>query len=171
LKDKKELIHTIKTILQVFPEGVLIRSLDEVTKRVLLEFANDEIKKFTSFGEEQEKEVRINVCDPAHSFRSEDDSSFLSLEQFLGAQEDAVKVSKLGGVNMQEQMIKLRHRVRKFEEEKAQFARSPQPEMAEELFTVKTSKVNWENNKHSYLHVFVNTTQIKKLEEAKASNK
>ena len=50
LKEKKALIHTIKTILQVFPEGVLIRSLDETTKKVLLEFANDEIKKFTNLG-------------------------------------------------------------------------------------------------------------------------
>ena len=41
IKDNKQLIHTIKTILQTFPEGVIIRSLDEVTKKTITKFAND----------------------------------------------------------------------------------------------------------------------------------
>jgi signal transduction histidine kinase len=38
-------------------------------------------------------------------------------------------------------------------------------------YTVKTIKVNWEENKNAYLHVFINTTSISKLEEEKAKNK
>ena len=41
IKENKQLIHTIKTILQTFPEGVIIRSLDEVTKKTITKFAND----------------------------------------------------------------------------------------------------------------------------------
>ena len=34
------------------------------------------------------------------------------------------------------------------------------------FFHVKTLKVSWEGNVNAYLHVFVDTTDIRKLEEA-----
>lgn len=45
LKENKELIKTIQTILQVFPEGVMIRSFDQKTKEIILKFANDIARK------------------------------------------------------------------------------------------------------------------------------
>ena len=33
-------------------------------------------------------------------------------------------------------------------------------------FNIKTLKVNWEGNKNSFMHVFIDTTDIMKLEEA-----
>ena len=33
-------------------------------------------------------------------------------------------------------------------------------------FNIKTLKVNWEGNKNSFMHVFIDTTDIVKLEEA-----
>ena len=36
-------------------------------------------------------------------------------------------------------------------------------------FNVKSTKVNWNNHKDSYMHVFVNTTQVKKLEKERAN--
>ena len=41
LKENKDLIKTIKTILQIFPEGVIIRSLDPESLKILTKFAND----------------------------------------------------------------------------------------------------------------------------------
>ena len=41
IKENKELIHTINSILQTFPEGVIIRSLDEISRKTLTKFAND----------------------------------------------------------------------------------------------------------------------------------
>ena len=46
LKTKKDLIHTIRGILQVFPEGVIIRSVDPTSKRVIIRFANDVAEQF-----------------------------------------------------------------------------------------------------------------------------
>ena len=46
LKTKKDLIHTIRSILQVFPEGVIIRSVDPTSKRVIIRFANDVAEQF-----------------------------------------------------------------------------------------------------------------------------
>jgi signal transduction histidine kinase len=38
-------------------------------------------------------------------------------------------------------------------------------------FAVKSIKVNWENNKNSCLHLFIDTTNVSKLEEERATNK
>ena len=45
IKENKELIKTIQTILQVFPEGVIIRSFDQKTKETILKYANDIARK------------------------------------------------------------------------------------------------------------------------------
>ena len=36
-------------------------------------------------------------------------------------------------------------------------------------FEVKTMKINWEGSNDSYMHVFIDTTNVSKLEEAKNS--
>jgi hypothetical protein len=38
-------------------------------------------------------------------------------------------------------------------------------------FTLKTIQVNWENSVHAFLHAFVNTTDVHKLEKAKVTNR
>ena len=40
-----------------------------------------------------------------------------------------------------------------------------------QVFNVKTIQVLWANNPSSFMHVFINTTQVRKLEEMKAKNK
>ena len=35
LKTNRNLIHTVRTILEIFPDGVLIRSLDPITKQTI----------------------------------------------------------------------------------------------------------------------------------------
>ena len=35
-------------------------------------------------------------------------------------------------------------------------------------FNLKSIKVSWENNKNSFMHIFVDTTSVKKMEEEKA---
>jgi hypothetical protein len=40
-----------------------------------------------------------------------------------------------------------------------------------EIFTLKSIKINWINFKNTYMHVFINNTDIYKLEKAKATNK
>jgi hypothetical protein len=38
LKENRELIKTIKTILQIFPEGVVINSLDKDMQKMVTKF-------------------------------------------------------------------------------------------------------------------------------------
>ena len=39
------------------------------------------------------------------------------------------------------------------------------------FFTLKTIRVNWEESKKAFLHVFVNSTYVKRLEQEKAANR
>ena len=43
--NNQQLINTIKKILQVFPEGIIIQSLDENTKELIVKFVNYEAQK------------------------------------------------------------------------------------------------------------------------------
>ena len=38
-------------------------------------------------------------------------------------------------------------------------------------FAVKTIQVEWESHQHAFMHVFINVSNVKKLEKAKATNK
>ena len=46
IQENRELVHTIKNILKVFPEGVLIQSLDETSRKVIIKFANNIIQNY-----------------------------------------------------------------------------------------------------------------------------
>ena len=41
IKENSHLVHTIQTILRAFPEGVIIRSLDQTCQKVISKFVND----------------------------------------------------------------------------------------------------------------------------------
>ena len=45
INKNEELIRTIKHILQVFPEAVLIQTYDDKTKKIIVKFANDAAKR------------------------------------------------------------------------------------------------------------------------------
>lgn len=100
VKENKELIETIKSIIQVFPEGVLIRALDEKTKNVIMKFANDLIKSklFRKFEEDLEptfdKNLLIQVFDQNHMSVDEENSD-ISIDEFLRIQEERVLKSQI----------------------------------------------------------------------------
>lgn len=39
------------------------------------------------------------------------------------------------------------------------------------FFSVKSIRVLWEDNRESFMHTFINTTQVRKLEEERAKSK
>ena len=90
LKTNKDLIHTIQTILQVFPEGVIIRSLDETSKQTILKFANNIAKKVL-IDEDTEKEgIQLKVID-TNSFHSDrEHENLIDLDEFLSQQENSI---------------------------------------------------------------------------------
>lgn len=150
-------MHTIQTILRAFPEGVIIRSLDQTSKSVISKFSNnvydDQIRK-------EEQEVIILRKD-------EDEEQNITLEDFLCMQEDDVIKHSNEESHIAEQLVQIKKRIRHFESENTTF-----DELTDfSSFNVKTIKVTWEKNCHSYMHVFVETTNVIKLEKIKAINK
>ena len=193
LKEKRDLIHTIKTILQIFPEGVLIRSLDPISLRVITKFANQAIQKqIWDFGDmhsqeeendqgtqndqkiskkdyphiELKKEVQISV---SNSNKEGDDSSTFTLNEFLVNQEQKFEnnIAEDEDTLQTEQAID----IIKPKEESEECKDLLENETESVSFNVKTIKVTWDKVKQSYLHVFINTTEVKKLAKVKAINK
>ena len=62
-------------------------------------------------------------------------------------------------LKINEQLIELKQKYENVEELKASFEESLQ-EISLCYYSVKTLKVNWENNHNSFLHVFIDTSQI-----------
>ena len=158
LKSNRDLIHTIRSILQVFPEGVIIRSLDPLSQETIIKFANDVASKFWKDDRESFNiSNRVSV-----SQASDQDNPSLSLNEFLLKQEQKVDVlnSKL-----EECIVEIKTQTEEVKEWEIDQGREEVDHT--ESFNIKTTKVIWEN-KEGYMHVFVNTTQVKKLGEERA---
>ena len=158
LKIKKDLIHTIRSILQVFPEGVIIRSVDSITQKTVIKFANDVANKFL--------DIKLNEMSINENFnvKLEDKTSpilnqFQSLSEFLYEQELKIDTNRF---TSWETITEIKESSRKIEEVK-EFIKNLNDENEKEenpeIYHIKSIKVRWENN-DSYLHVFVNTTQV-----------
>ncbi len=64
------------------------------------------------------------------------------------------------------QDIKVEEDEAKLQEEGSESHRGPK----NTYYRVQTKKINWENSEDAYLHVFVDTTDIRTLEEQRANN-
>ena len=83
----------------------------------------------------------------------------ISLEKFLSYQEE--QLNSLNKSDLIEQIIEINYR----DLDKISFGLKENEE--NQTFKVKTTKVIWNNNKESFMHVFIDTTGIRKLEEVK----
>ena len=110
LKTNKDLIHTIRSILQFFPEGVIIRSIDPVTKQTVIKFANDVASQFL-----KQVDDSAEVSDELKVIQdnSAQNQKYQQLEEFLQEQEFNIGTQKSDNLN---QMIELREYKRKLEE-------------------------------------------------------
>ena len=171
IKTNKDLIHTIRSILQMFPEGVLIRSFDDTTKKIITVYANDVAKNILFNGDIKEQSIKdyeVTKIDMNIQFEEWNEEKWISMNDFLNTKEiiwdDTNNMNKIN-----EELIEIRKKL-KYKEDVWEI-----DEIREEsqklYYSVKTIKVNWEDNQHSYLHVFIDTTQIKKLEEERAKGK
>ena len=166
LKTNKDLIHTIQTILQVFPEGVIIRSLDETTKQTILKFANRIANKVLIGEWNQEQDCLKNKRDWWSTNKSRNwERKLCNFRSFFLNKQEVI-IDRWMSENI-EQMIKIKGSIVNLQNE---FVRNSDIEKDQEeaYFSVKSIKVNWDNNEESYLHVFINTTQVKKLEKRKS---
>ena len=91
-KTNKDLTHTIQTILQVFPEGVIIRSLDETSRQTILKFSNNIANKVLvdqdKYNQGQSIMLKTITSNKLDVERESED--YFDLEQFLKNQENTI---------------------------------------------------------------------------------
>ena len=153
----KKLISTIKQVIEAFPEGVVIRD-DQNNKlsRSLL-FANHLAKDNLNFSDDGLEESNINQ--PKFSFCSEESkNNILSFIEILEKMEDKVCKNKMNN----EICIKM---IQDWSEN------STSSKSSIKYFTLKTINVQWEASESAFMHVFINISNIKRLEKEKATNK
>ena len=162
LKTNQNLINTIRTILEVFPEGVLIRSLDPKSRETILKFKNNIAKGFIMDKDNSKLEdVVIDQIDFSSKEVPENLASRINLKDFLSQQENKI-LSKLTELDILEQVVEIKS-IQKELSNLNEYVRDINSNsiLPSQFFNVKTLRVNWDDNKDSFLHLFINTTQIK----------
>ena len=158
LKTKKELIHTIRSILQVFPEGVIIRSVDPVTKQTVIKFANDVANQFLR-QQDDKTEILDNLMVKKSCAKQNLQEKLL--EEFLKEQELKIYTEKFASTS---QMVELGECKQQIEEVKQLVSDINREDLEDENaklehYNIKSIKVQWDNW-NAFMHVFVNTTQV-----------
>ena len=173
LQKYEKLLRMIKNILQVFPEGVIIRSINSSDASALVAFVNNTAKddfgqsialddtsnKNIMIDEEQHSELEfiIKDSDIVDNNQNVDSKATVHLKNVMQASENRLIDSGLSEIESQVEMVHQND--------------DDSSELGSKYFTVKTLKVAWENHENAYMHVFVSTTDVKRLEKEKATNK
>ena len=157
LKTKRDLIHTIRSILQIFPEGVIIKSIDPVTQKTVIKFANDVANQFvdkiddTTISENLKVNRELGISQTMEIGES--------LSNFLNEQELNIDA---GQFSCSSQIVKLDYWFEKIEEIKEHLRKIEdvnEDYKKSEFYNIKSIKVQWDGL-DSFMHVFINTTQV-----------
>jgi signal transduction histidine kinase len=145
----KQLAESIKHILQVFPECVIIRNRkheEAVTVFMNNEAAND-------LYDVDNLKIQI-VAD-----RDENQNIDIQFDSLLNSQEEKANLESNFDNSDKEKIV-------------VTYQSSQESvELEPKFYTLTTVKVNWVASMNSYMHVFIDTTDIHKLEKAKVTNK
>ena len=159
IQENKQLIEMIKIILKSFPEAVIIQDLNQITKSSTIKFANDVAKsEILTYTDPEECKLDESKLDSEVTLINDDqinDDKGISFSVSSLFSQEANRADIEDNEVINNVMIK-QHGVINADDA--------------QCFTVKTMKVNWEHSNNAYMHVFINTTHIKKLANAKATN-
>ena len=167
IHNNQELIKTIKKILEVFPEGIIIQSFDKVSNKLILQFSNEaaskEILNYENLLGKPIDEDKLNIVLKTSDnikwtnwiWQKEDLESY-SLPEFLQFHTYSAQVIESEVWSSVEVCSK------EYNEET--------DSLKSQFYNVKTLWTRWKNNDNSFIHVFVNTTAVKKFEMEKSRN-
>ena len=162
----KELVKTIKKILEVFPEGIIIQSLDKESKELIVQFANEtasnEVLNYKEPIGKQINDEKLN-----YEIKLEDDAKYSCLVPDENISLSALKLSKF-----LKQHIEL---IKNKDGDILSSVEFCEDKLGEDVlklqfYNIRTLKVKWKSNNDSFIHVFINTTAVKKFEKEKARN-
>ena len=170
LFENKQLIKTIKHILEVFPEGIIIQTPKFDSENYEIKFSNEIAKK--NFLIEQNLE-RVPVDhELGRLFRDSTDYQFREdgenpngeqIENRLKTLNELLQIQKDKYIEFEADVSSRIDLLKGIDDDQE----------VEEVtsFDVKTIKISWDNSDNAFMHIFVNTTLTKTLEKEKATNK
>lgn len=147
-------MENTKNILETFPEAVIIRGHHHDSEDVTDLFANGYAKERII---SNENEIKFRIPKPNSQDEENETEENLKnysevLEMYEGnlfdQNDEDTQIEQVGGSSS---------------------TKSIQSHVS--YYSIKTVRVSWENCKNAYMHVFVDNTNIKKLENEKAINK
>jgi hypothetical protein len=157
LFDNQKLVTEMRRVFELFPESVIIRSLDCLSKLSNYytndKFNNTIIDLKDLIADQKHKDILDSLDSLTVNFTNYDDTEssnsevFITANEFLKQRESVVVGSLITSKTCK--IFQDRDDITNFK-----------------ILTVKTLKVNWEENPDSYLHVFIDNTDIYKLEQA-----
>ena len=147
---------------------IILRTLDEISKQTLTKFTNDVFQNTIA------KLIKIENIEDTNWViltKNNDENSgedmITSFEDFLNLKEDFL-INNSNINNVKEQIIEIKNRVQHIDEESKTIYHDFKVVSS---YNVKSIGVVWENNKQSFMHVFVDMTSVQNLEKVKATNK
>ena len=163
IRENEKLVNEMKRLLQVFPESVIIRTQDVKNSKKMKYFANHRFS--TQICDIQNEISKINslLCTITTDASQDKEAKEIKLllQIFLKQQEMKLKDKKI---------VQCKNMKMKWEDTESStdinFESEKDDDSCTKYFTVKTLKVSWEGNTNAFLHVFVDVTDIRKLEEA-----
>ena len=149
------LLNTIRHLLETFPESVLVESFDEKVGENVIKFINDSAKKEIAKGgrigapiETLDKEYCIRATEEGKN----DFDNYNSLSQLLNNHCDIVKKEKKEAVSEVEVIPCI------YSNESADESVISENSI---FYRIKTVRVQWESLEDSFMHVFLDTTNVK----------
>ena len=169
IHNNQELVKAIKKILQIFPEGILIQTLDKNSRKLIIQFVNDtatkEIVKYSNaWGKpiieenlKYELKTVYSSSNKENTFEENEANDITNLSALLESHVEKTQLNETEVASSIEiwsdcinEMI-----------EKCTYCKH---------YNVKTMQLKWGTNRYSFIHVFINTTAVKQIEEEKARN-
>ena len=148
----------IKVVLKSFPEAVIIHKIDTISGLPTLKFANDVAKSDI-----------LNNFDPEECEFSEENLT----TKVVVIDEEYADIAQMNTLTVSEFLVKEVNRIDEENEVISNIMIKKDDILImdeDKWFIVKTMRIRWEQSNESYMHVFINTSYIKKLEKEKATN-
>ncbi|CAI2387204.1 unnamed protein product [Moneuplotes crassus] len=147
----QHLFQTIRKLLEVFPESVMIESFDSLLKQNTVKFINNTAKKEFFEGDQERSEfLNLNMEFKISHNSEKHQKELFDISEFLKNQtKSAIETNQ----------------------EISSEVKIARTDSDEKYFTVKTIMVEWEEDKQACMHVFTDMTHVKNLEHEKAINK
>ena len=165
IHSNQELTKTIKKILQIFPEGILIQILDENSGKLIVQFVNDTVtKEIIDYKDpwgkpinDEKLNLEFKMSNNISSNINNELNSITKLSSLLKSHVEKIQVNEVEAISSFELWSG------NWDEEGDECSKCKH-------YNVKTIQLKWGANKHSFIHVFVNTTAVKQIEVEKARN-